>query len=388
MILALNIGSSNIKFALFRKRPELQELLRGSLDEFQGFPQLKVNGPLGTRVARDQWQPAAHETLILRLLDWIQHHLSTPLRGIGHLVLHGGSRFINPVLVDKEVLEDLAELPVLAPGQLACLLPIKLLRERDPRIPQVACFDTAFHSTIALPAPRYAVPRALEYEGVRRFGFHGLSYEAVAEALSARGDGAERDRIIVAHLGQGASLCAMHGLKSVDTTMGFSALEGLVMATRPGAIDPGILLWLLRKKRFTVDQLEHFLYNECGMLGVSGIAADARTLLASEVPEAREALDLFAFHVVRHIAALAATLGGLDRLVFTGGIGENVPSLRERICRRMEWMGVTLDEKANAEGSAVVSDAESPVRVEVVPTDEERVIGRHTYELLGPRLAA
>jgi len=387
MILALNTGSSTIKFGLFQTSPEWRELLGGELDELEGFPQLKVNGPLGTRVARDQWQPAARETLVNRLLDWIQHHLVGPLRAVGHLVPHGGSRFVKPVIVDEAVLEALGELAILAPVQLACLLPIRIFRDRFPKMPQVACFDTAFHSTIAGPALRYAIPPALEGEGVRCFGSHGLSFEAIAAALASRGDGAESDRIIVAHLGRGASLCAMRGLKSVDTTMGFSTLEGL-MGTRPSAIDPGILLWLLRKKRYSIDQLEHFLYYQCGMLGVSGIAADIRTLLASEVPEAGEALDLFVFQVTRHVAALTATLGGLDRLVFTGGVGENVPWVRDRICARLAWLGISLDEQANRAGGAVVSCPESTVRVEIIPTDEQRMIGRHTYEVLRPRLAA
>ena len=291
----------------------------------------------------------APDDAIEHLLDWAQVHLEgARLAAVGHRVVHGGPEFSAPVEIDEPILARLEALIPLAPlHQPASLAPARRIRELRPDIRQFGCFDTAFHRQLGPPANRYALPRVFEAEGIRRYGFHGLSYESIAAQLADGGElGAEaqKSRVIVAHLGNGASLCAMAGLKSVDTTMGFSTLDGLVMGTRPGALDPGILLYLMREKDYSADQLEDLLYKKSGLLGVSGISADVATLIASDAPAAAEALDLFAFQVARQTAALAATLGGIDRFIFTGGIGEHSPALRRMIVHRLGWLGAALSD--------------------------------------------
>ncbi|CAN5266113.1 acetate/propionate family kinase [soil metagenome] len=386
-ILALNAGSSSVKLALFdRDRGgRMQARLRGSLSGIGGdASHFQVKDAQGEIVADQRWPEASIEQVTDRLLAWIDDHLGDhTLAGVGHRVLHGGRAFSAPVLIDPEILACLDALTPLAPlHQPANLAPIRHLVARRPELPQVACFDTAFHHGIGAPASRYALPRALEADGIRRYGFHGLSYEAIAGKLRAIDDGALSDRIIVAHLGNGASLCAMSGLQSVDTTMGFTALDGIMMGTRPGALDPGILLYLMQAKGYDAARIEHLLYHESGLLGVSGGSSDVAALLASDRREAREALDLFAFLVARHAAALAATLGGLDRFVFTGGIGEHAWQVRAMIADRLAWMGARLDAEANRAGSGTISHAGAGLRLQVIATDEEGVIAAHVATLL------
>jgi acetate kinase len=389
-ILALNAGSSSLKFGLFPARgdgEDLQPLARGSIHSLKGSAlQFRATASDGTKLADEAW-PHGQAGSIDRLLDWVESRfLEYRLIAVGHRVVHGGPEFRDPVEIDDRILGRLDALTRLAPlHQPASLAPIRHIRATRPGLHQIACFDTAFHHDIGPPASRYALPRSLEGEGIRRYGFHGLSYESIAEQLKATGDqvaAGPTSRIIVAHLGNGASLCAMQGLKSVDTTMGFSTLDGLVMGTRPGTLDPGILLYLMREKGFTAARLEQLLYRESGLLGVSGISADVATLLASDASAAAEALDLFAFQVARQTAALAATLGGIDRFIFTGGIGEHAPTVRGMIAHRLKWLGAELDEQANASGATRISTGTSSILLERRSTQEELMIARHVLKFL------
>jgi acetate kinase len=307
----------------------------------------------------------------------------------GHRVVHGGPQYDRPVLVDMSVLADLERYVPLAPlHQPNNLAPIRSLLARFPDLPQVACFDTAFHRGHSALADHYAIPQRLYAEGVRRYGFHGLSYEYVASRLPQVAPTIAAGRVIVAHLGSGASMCALSGGRSVESTMGFTALDGLPMGTRPGQIDPGVVLFLIEEKQMTVTQLQDLLYRECGLKGLSGVSNDVRELEASSDPRARFALDYFAYCVGIYAGLLAAALGGLDAFVFTAGIGENSPAMRARIVERLAWLGAVLDPQANAAGaSGAVSIAtpESRVGLYVVATDEELMIARHTLALLTAR---
>ena len=385
-ILALNAGSSSLKFGLYKCPKDHEDpnvLVTGSVRDLHGTsPRFQVTAPDNTVLVEEHWTKSAPHAAIEGLLDWVQIHLGkTRLVAIGHRVVHGGAEFSDPVEIDEPILARLEALAPLAPlHQLASLAPARRIRALRPDLRQYACFDTAFHRQIGPPASRYALPRSFERKGIRRYGFHGLSYESIATQLKSSGDQAAAEpasRIIVAHLGNGASLCAMHGLKSVDTTMGFSTLDGLVMGTRPGALDPGVLLYLMQEKGFTAERLEQLLYRESGLLGVSAISADVATLLASDAPAAVEALDLFAFQVARHTAALAATLGGIDRFIFTGGIGEHAATVRRMIAVRLRWLGVEVDEQANASNATIISTGTSSILVERRSTQEEFMIARH-----------
>jgi acetate kinase len=297
-------------------------------------------------------------------------------------VVHGGARFTQPVLLNPETITALEELsPLAILHQPQALRPIAALKRLRPALQQVACFDTAFHHTLAPAARRIALPRPLEEQGVRKYGFHGLSYDYIAGRLHQVAPELARGRVIAAHLGSGASLCAVRDGKSVDTTMGFSPLEGLVMATRPGSLDAGVLLYLL-DQGWTAKQLQDLLYHRSGLLGVSGLSGDMRTLLESGETRAREAVDLFLFRLNQAIGAMAASLGGVDGIVFTGGIGENSAAIRKMACERAAWLGLTLDEAANAAGTGRISLPDSRVAAWVIPTDEELVIARQTASLL------
>lgn len=390
-ILALNAGSSSLKFGMYKCPTDNEDpsvLVTGSVRDLYGTsPRFRATAPDNTTLVEEHWTKSAPDAAIEGLLDWVQKHLGkTQLAAVGHRVVHGGPEFSDPVEIDEPILARLEALAPLAPlHQTASLAPARRIRALRPDLRQFACFDTAFHRQIGPPASRYALPRAFEAEGIRRYGFHGLSYESIAAQLKASGDQAAAgpaSRIIVAHLGNGASLCALQGLKSVDTTMGFSTLDGLVMGTRPGALDPGILLYLLQENGFTTERLEQLLYRESGLLGVSGISADVATLLVSEASAAAEALDLFAFQVARQTAALAATLGGIDRFIFTGGIGEHAPVVRRMITQRLGWLGAQLDEQANASDASIISTGTSSILVERRPTQEELMIARQVLECL------
>jgi len=386
-LLVVNAGSSSLKFSLFAlERDGIAPRLRGRIEELHRAPRFTARDANGEPIAARRWPEGglALADAVGFMLEWLgaQAGGSRPV-AVGHRVVHGGTVFADPVRIDGPTIERLEALTGLAPlHQPANLVPIRVLRERLPDAFQVACFDTAFHRSQPAVAQAFALPARFAREGVRRYGFHGLSYEYVASELSRIDPRAAAGRTVVAHLGAGASMCALRAGRSMATTMGFTALDGLPMGTRSGAIDPGVLLWLMDEKKMGPRAIERLLYHESGLLGVSGVSSDLRELLASEAPAAREAVDLFVYRIGRELGSLAASLGGLDALVFTAGIGENSPEIRARVGRDAAWLGVELDEAANAAGAPLVSAPASRVTVRVVATDEERMIALHTLRLL------
>jgi acetate kinase len=387
IILTLNAGSSSLKFALYSvSEGAADRNCEGKIDGIGSAPRFAAHDASGSVLAEQDWPAdAGYEALLKSLLDWIDHQIGTDeLVACGHRVVHGGRRFIAPVRITPEILAELDQLVPLAPlHQIHNLAAMRAVEAARPNLPHVACFDTAFHHDLAPVVRRVALPVRWEDDGIRRYGFHGLSYEYIAGELGTIAPQLAAGRTIVAHLGNGASLCALDGGRSVDTTMGFTPLDGLVMGTRCGAIDPGIILYLQRHHAMTAAQIEDLLYYRSGLLGVSGISNDVRTLLASDDPAARDALELFVFHIARQTGALTATLGGLDGFVFTAGIGENAPAIRTAVCNRLRWQGVVLDEAANLYGRGRISASGSAVEVWVIPTDEEGMIVRHTTATLG-----
>ncbi|HXZ48783.1 MAG TPA: acetate/propionate family kinase [Usitatibacter sp.] len=384
-IAVLNSGSSSIKFSLYRGE-EAHPSVDGQAESIHTSPRLRARDGAGATLLDDTWSPAAgagHEQALDRIMAFLRKALGADtLQAVGHRVVHGGLAYSKPVRVDAKVLATLEEFVPLAPlHQPHNLAPIRRLLERAPGVPQVACFDTAFHRSQPELAQMFGLPYAMHESGVRRFGFHGLSYEYIASQLPALDPAAARGRTIVLHLGNGASMCAMRETRSVATTMGFTAVDGLLMGTRCGSLDPGVVLYLMQSRGMDAKAIEKLLYQESGLLGISGISSDMRTLLASPDPRAKLAIDLYAYRIRREMGALAAVLGGVDALVFTAGIGENSAPIRERVCRDAAWLGVELDPAANAAGAALVTTAASRVKAFRVPTDEEGVIARHTRRL-------
>lgn len=388
-VVSLNAGSSSIKFALFTlggpSHPRLAA--SGKIEKIGIAPSLRAQSAAGEVLIERLWPDGAglsHADLLHELFGWAIDHLGDrEVIAIGHRVVHGGTRFSVPVLVDDALLAELDRLcplaPLHQPHNLAAIRAIQALR---PELPQVACFDTAFHHAKPDVASRIALPRALHERGVRRYGFHGLSYEFIAAELSQSDPDVAAGRVIAAHLGNGASLCAMKNGQSVDTTMGFTALDGLMMGTRCGSLDPGVVLYLQSELGMNVSQVEDMLYREAGLLGVSGISSDMRVLSADGRPAAQEAINLFIWKAAREFGAMASSLGGVDTIVFTAGIGENHAGVRQGICERLEWLGVHLDHTANAANVRRISAADSAVTVVVLPTDEERMIAAHTVAAL------
>jgi acetate kinase len=397
-IAVLNAGSSSVKFALFLLRPKRDRmrrdpvlLLRGQIEKIGQSPELHVRGGRnlsfeGPPAAQVAERARDHAGALALLLDWFEEERARiRVVAAGHRVVHGGSRFSAPQPITDGLVADLTRLQPLAPQHLPHnLAAIRAMLARRPDLPQVACFDTAFHATQPPVATRLALPRRWHDEGVRRYGFHGLSYEYVTGALRRRYPGGVLPRrLVVAHLGNGASMCAIRNGESIATTMGFSTLDGLMMGTRCGALDPGVLLYLMREHSADADTLTDLLYNRSGLLGVSGLSGDMRTLLDSDRSEAAAAVDLYCYRITRELGSLAAALGGVDALVFTGGVGENAVPIRAKVCVDAAWLGVELDESANAAGGPRITLPSSPVTAWVVPTDEEVVIARHTREVLG-----
>ena len=380
-VLALNAGSSSLKFALFNG--ELQARLRGSITGIGGQAQFQASVAAGDGAVQEPWEGRTHEDFLKQLLAWIAARSEGhDIAAVGHRIVHGGQHYTAPVRLDETVLAALEKLNPLAPlHQPHNLSPVQALLALRPGLPQVGCFDTAFHATMPPTARRFGLPRNLEESGVKRYGFHGLSYDYIAARLRQIAPQRAGCRIIVAHLGSGASLCALRDGQSIDTTMGMTALDGMVMSTRVGALDPGALMYLAGQG-MTPEALESLLYLRSGLLGVSGFSGDMRTLLASDRPEAAEAVELFVYRAVREIGALAASLGGLDGLVFTAGIGENSAIIRRRICDGCAWLGVAIEEQANQAQALSISAAGSRVGVWVIPTDEEHTIARQTLGLL------
>jgi acetate kinase len=391
-ILTLNAGSSSLKFSVFAipgGGTTLPLVQRGEIDGIGATPRLVVTDASGRRLADRPLggataAPPDHEGALQACLAWIEEHgAGITLCAAGHRVVHGGGRFSAPVMVDAPVLEELGRLEPLAPlHQPHNLAPIRSIARLMPGLPQVACFDTAFHGTQPAVAQAYALPRALSEAGIRRYGFHGLSYEYIARALPGVLAGVADGRVVVAHLGNGASLCALRHGRSVATTMGFSVLDGLPMGTRCGALDPGVILYLLTERGMTVSAVSDVLYHQSGLLGVSGISHDMRELLASPSPDAARAIELFVYRIARELGSLAAALGGLEALVFTGGIGEHAAPIRARVCEASRWLGIALDEATNERGGPRISADGSAVGVWVIPTDEEQMMGQHTRTLL------
>lgn len=393
LILVVNAGSSSLKFEVFEVgggASSLARVVKGQIDGIGTHPRL-VARDAGSKVLVDEKLQAAEVRDLVQALACAQSWLrakfgnASPV-AVGHRVVHGGPNYGVPTLIDDTVIANLERLVPLAPlHQPNNLAPIKALHQRVPDLPQVACFDTAFHRGHPDLADRYAVPESLYDEGVRRYGFHGLSYEYIAGRLPEVAPEIASGRVIVAHLGSGASMCAMINGRSVESTMGFTALDGLPMGTRPGQLDAGVVLYLMSERQMQVRDVERFLYSECGLKGLSGISNDVRDLLKSTDPRAARALDYFAYRIGVLAGSLAAAMRGLDGFVFTAGIGENSPDIRGRVAAWLTWIGLELDPAANRRGDRALSPSGSRVRGYVIPTDEELMIGRHTLAVLRAR---
>lgn len=389
-ILVVNAGSSSIKFSLFLERGEtLDLLLGGQIEGLYTTPRFKAKDAAGGIVGEKQWpagEPLGHDGAVGFLAGFLREHLGEHrLIAVGHRVVHGGLDYAAPVRLTAEIVGHLEQLIPLAPlHQPHNLKPIRLLLANQPQLPQVACFDTAFHRNQPEVAQAFALPPEITERGVRRYGFHGLSYEYIASVLPEYDARAAAGRTVVLHLGNGASMAAIRAGKSVASTMGFTAVDGLPMGTRSGNLDPGVVLYLMDELQMDARAIEKLLYQQSGLLGVSGLSSDMRTLLASDEPRAQFAVKLFVYRIGRELGSLAAALGGLDAIVFTGGIGEHAVSIRERVCQAAAWLGVELDPTANAAGGPRISAADSRVAVWVIPTNEELMIARHTRRLLNP----
>jgi acetate kinase len=387
-IIVVNAGSSSLKFSLFLvSAGDLDLDVRGEIEGLHTAPRFVAKDSSDRTVAERSWGEAAklgHDGAVEHLRGFLRDRLANDrLIGVGHRVVHGGPEYAEPVRVDAGVLETLERFIPLAPlHQPHSLSPIAALLERAPELPQVACFDTAFHRTNPDVAQRFALPEALHEAGVRRYGFHGLSYEYIASALPRLDAKAAAGKTIVLHLGNGSSMCAMDAGRSVASTMGFTAVDGLPMGTRCGTLDPGVVLYLMDERKLDIRAIKRLIYNESGLLGMSGISSDMRTLLASADPRARLAIDVYVYRIRRELGSLAGALRGLDALVFTAGIGENAAAIRERVCRDAAWLGIDLDPAANAAGGPRISAPGSRVRAWMIPTNEELMIGRHTRRLV------
>ncbi|KND59106.1 Acetate kinase [Candidatus Burkholderia verschuerenii] len=384
VILVLNAGSSSIKFSAFdANTPDLALLTRGQVEGLFSAPRFVAYDGAGEKIGEHAWgggQTLEHADAIGHLGAFLRGHgVGHRLVAVGHRVVHGGVRFTEPVIVDDRVLAELERLTPLAPlHQPHNLKPIRIVAERQGALPQVACFDTAFHASQPDVARTFALPESITQRGVRRYGFHGLSYEYVSKRLSDIDLRAAAGRTVVAHLGNGPSLCAMWSGRSIASTIGFTALDGLMMGTRCGSLDPGVMLYLLDELGMSARDIEDLLYRQSGRAGVSGVSSDMRTLLASDDPRAQFALALYVYRVGRELGSMIAALQGFDALVFTAGVGEHSAPIRRRICEQAGWCGVELDPAANEAGGPSIGAASSKVAVWVVPTDEERMIARHT----------
>jgi acetate kinase len=387
-IAVINAGSSSVKLSLFLARGgDLTLEVRGQVEGLSTAPRLVVRDSSGRTVAERSWGEdvrLGHDGAVEHLRGFLREYLAADrLVGVGHRIVHGGLDYTAPVRVDASVLKALEQFVPLAPlHQPHTLSPIAALLERSPELPQVVCFDTAFHRTNPDVAQRFALPPELHEAGVRRYGFHGLSYEYIASVLARFDARAAAGKTIVLHLGNGSSMCALMDGRSLASTMGFTPVDGLPMGTRCGTLDPGVILYLLNERGMSVRAVEQLIYHESGLLGVSGVSSDMRTLLGSAEPRARLAIDVYVYRIRRELGSLAGALGGLDALVFTAGVGENAAAIRERVCRDAGWLGLTLDPAANATGGPRISAAGSRVAAWVIPTNEELMIARHTRRLL------
>jgi acetate kinase len=387
-ILVVNAGSSSVKFQVFEVDGEgrLRRQIKGQMDGIGSRPRLRAAGANGDTLAERAY-PLENVPDVPAALTvagaWLRDELRINPLAVGHRVVHGGPDYARPVLIDQAVVARLERFTSLAPlHQPYNLAPIRSLLSNRPALPQVACFDTAFHRDHDALADHYAIPHHLHAEGIRRYGFHGLSYEYVAKTLPRAAPEVAEGRVIVAHLGSGASMCALKDGRSVESTMGFTALDGLAMGTRPGQIDPGVLLYLMSEKGMSATNVQNFLYRDCGLKGLSGVSNDMRELESSDDPRAAFAIDYFVYRVGLNAGMLAAALQGIDAFVFTAGIGENSSSIRARIAEKLAWLGVALDPAENSSHALKISQPDSRTPVYVVRTDEELMIAQHTLSLL------
>jgi acetate kinase len=387
-ILVVNAGSSSIKFQLFEVgvRDQLKRRFKGQIEGIGACPHLEAKDVEGRILVDETWAAGEVSTVpeaLDKVIAFLRKQIGTLPTAIGHRVVHGGPDYSDPIVVTNEALESLQRFIPLAPlHQPNNLAPIRAVLERRPGLVQVACFDTAFHRGHPEVADHYALPDALYAEGVRRYGFHGLSYEYIARRLGEIAPETANGRVVVAHLGSGASMCALLAGKSIESTMGFTALDGLPMGTRPGQLDVGVVLYLMNEKGMNAKAIERFLYNDCGLKGLSGVSNDVRELLASSDPRAKLALGYFVYRIALYAGMLTAAMGGIDAFVFTAGIGENAPAIREAVARRLAWLGLDLASQANARGEQLISRKRSRVACYVIPTDEELMIASHTLRAL------
>ncbi len=386
VILVINSGSSSIKFSLFACQQKLNLLYHGEIEALFESPCLTILNATHAQIFKKKIASHGHESGLRTFFDWFeQQSVSMTLIAVGHRVVHGGMYFFHPTLVTDEAMSVMSSLNSLAPlHQPHNLEAIKIIKTIYPKFPQVACFDTTFHRTQEKLATLFAIPRKLTDEGVLRYGFHGISYEYIASVLTQHMGETGNKRVIVAHLGNGASMCAMYQRKSVATSMGFTALDGLMMGTRCGRIDPGVLLYLIQEKNYSAKEMEHVLYKESGLLGVSDISNDVRELLANADVNAQESIDLFCYRAALEVGSLSTALKGCDALVFTAGIGENAGVIRKKICDQLSWLGIKINAQANEMNSVIISDNESKIRVSVIPTNEEYMIAKHTWNIIEP----
>ena len=387
-VLVINAGSSSIKFSVFETAVDrsLSASAHGQVEGIGTSARLTVNDARGGKLADQPVAQADYEGAIAAMHAWFGAYFGSEsgFDAVGHRVVHGGSEYARPVLIDAAVLAALERLVPLAPlHQPQQIAAIRAISAAAPTVPQVACFDTAFHRSQPPLAQQYALPRALTAQGIRRYGFHGLSYEYIVSVLPQLAPACAGGRVVVAHLGNGASMCAIDKGRSVATTMGFTAIEGLPMGTRSGSLDPGIILYLMQQQGMRADDIQQLVYERSGLLGVSGVSSDMRVLLASTEPHAAEAVDLFVYRIGRELGSLVAALGGLDGLVFTGGIGEHSAQIRARVCSQAHWLGVQLDEQSNATGGPCISRPGSAPSAWMIPTDENLMVARHTRQLIG-----
>ncbi len=385
-VLALNAGSSSLKFGLYElaegNRPSMR--WHGQIERLGDAPRLLAQSAGGRSVDRPLTNAKSHDEAIQAFLDMAQEYLpNINIRAIGHRVVHGGTVYSEPVQIDDKVIETLTGFIPFAPlHQPYSLAGIRAASAAFPDTVQVACFDTAFHRTHPWVNDTFALPQGYYEKGVRRYGFHGLSYDYISQKLKEIAPGLYDGRVVIAHLGNGASMCAVSGGRAVASTMGFSALDGLPMGTRCGQLDPGVVLYMMQQEGMSADEIAEMLYRKSGLLGLSGISSDMRTLLAADTPDARKAIDYYVFRIRRELGALSAALEGIDALVFTGGVGENSAQIRQQVCDGMRWIGIDMDHNRNADGGTVLSTDFSRVRILTIPTNEEMVIARAAAQIM------
>ncbi|MBS0289665.1 MAG: acetate/propionate family kinase [Proteobacteria bacterium] len=382
-LIVINAGSSSIKFAAFDFDQHLNRNTYGSIENITSAPVLKIIDNAGNIAEKKEYKKPEEYNFFYDFLFSYFASTGAPIHAVGHRVVHGANKYQQPVVVNEEVVKYLKTLIPFAPlHQPYNIEAIEVITKLHPEVTQVACFDTAFHCTHYPVADRFGIPRELHDVGIRRYGFHGLSYEYIMTQLREIAPNKALGRIIVAHLGNGASMCAINNGQSIDSSMGFTALDGLLMGTRCGSIDPGVLLFLLQARKMSDEALVKLLYHQSGLFGVSGISSNMQVLLNDASPTAKEAVDLFVFRAQRELGALSAVLKGLDMLIFTGGIGENAPAIREKICQDMNWIGLKIDREKNSSNKPIISPEGASIQICVIPTNEEKIIANHTYRLV------